>query len=252
MSGLHHGDRVLTGIWRFCSVCLLSFVPSLGQADVHVCNDTDVLQVMAVGHDQDGLLVSQGWWALRAGRCVLAVAGDASGKAVFLSLKSAPVQDAQNGMPLCTTPQPFRISNSAECAAFGYDSELFHLIAPVSDDTDRHINLSEFTKADATLKDRDAMMALLQGEWVSTDDAATRIAIEGTQRIETYGDQITGTEDIDIVADCQGSGAGGPFLRSVEPGSGDVTCYSIETLTANDLVLSHLPRGNFLAYQKSK
>lgn len=94
------------------------------------------------------------------------------------------------------------------------------------------------------------MIQTLQGGWVSVDDPQDRFDLRGMERQGWYGNRSTGSDRLSVGDTCDGADGPGPYLVSRDQESGDETCYAIETLSAESLVLMHLPRGNLLEYQR--
>ncbi|MDK3074923.1 DUF1036 domain-containing protein [Sedimentitalea sp. JM2-8] len=98
--------------------------------------------------------------------------------------------------------------------------------------------------------DAEDAIRTLQGTWVSVDDPQDRFDLRGVERQGRYGDRPTGADRLSVADTCGGADGLGPYLVSVDRETGDETCYAIESLTADGLVLTHLPRGNLLEYRR--
>lgn len=96
----------------------------------------------------------------------------------------------------------------------------------------------------------DKMLGLLQGEWVSVDDPNEHLTVSGSERSGHYDGADTGIDYLSIQDSCDDETGAGPYLRATDSAHGDIYCYAIETLDANDLSLFYLPRGNLLEYQR--
>ncbi|MFI8377470.1 hypothetical protein [Leeuwenhoekiella sp. NPDC079379] len=101
----------------------------------------------------------------------------------------------------------------------------------------------------------DAKLALMQGNWYSTEDAASYLKItddqllmgyEGSQsHLDTYTITI-----VDKLPENQPSNPDTQYLILTQ--AGDSMSYAIDELTEDSLRLLYLPRGNFLTYSRTK
>jgi uncharacterized membrane protein len=311
--------------------------PAPVAADVNICNDTTGLQVLAVGNNDGGQRMSEGWWAIDPGTCAPVSPGRVTGAQIYLFAKSPDWGEPDDGAVFCVSAASFRLDASGDCSALGHDSAVFRRVAIDNGDGNTDIRLSEVLPQDpdlpaggdgfalaalfqgcgasepdadagcviiadgrrfvvpadgrtaesvlsflrgldpaaaihvrgsvvATKGDTDTtvlrdaaarsatgseeMIQTLQGGWVSVDDPQDRFDLRGVERQGWYGDRQTGSDRLSVGDTCDGADGPGPYLVSQDQESGDKTCYAIETLTAQGLVLTHLPRGNLLEYRR--
>ncbi|MFS4580293.1 DUF1036 domain-containing protein [Phaeobacter sp. C3_T13_0] len=118
-----------------------------------------------------------------------------------------------------------------------------------TDDRITHVSLSTLTERDETRYDH--MLQQLSGEWVSQADGYDHFVVEGATRRNYYGVVETMTELLSVQNACGDSPEDGPYLVSQAEDGGPDHCYKITSLTENDLVLTYLPHGTELRYQRS-
>ncbi|AHD08999.1 DUF1036 domain-containing protein [Phaeobacter gallaeciensis] len=96
----------------------------------------------------------------------------------------------------------------------------------------------------------DLMLDDLAGRWVSQADAYDLFIIEGASRHNFYGSVETMTELLSVQTACDDALGVGPYLVAQAEDGGPTHCYRIISLTENELVLSYMPRGTELRYQR--
>jgi len=96
----------------------------------------------------------------------------------------------------------------------------------------------------------DGMVNTLQGYWYSVDDPNSQFNILGLERENQYDGQIMGVDYLAVTPWCGGFEGGGPYLMARPEGDPEALCYEIVELSALEMVLMYLPRGNFLTYRK--
>ena len=89
----------------------------------------------------------------------------------------------------------------------------------------------------------DARIAQLQGKWISKDDKKSVVEFQVRKKIEVYDGEKLGEFQFALKKDT---------LESYEAGQPDTMRYIIDKLTAEDLNLIYLERGNMLRYTKAK
>ncbi|APX15208.1 hypothetical protein BWR17_04650 [Phaeobacter inhibens] len=109
-------------------------------------------------------------------------------------------------------------------------------------------SLNALTKRNETR--HDLMLDDLAGQWVSQADAYDLFVIEGAARRSFYGSVETMTELLSVQTACDDATGAGPYLVAQAEDGGPTHCYRIISLTENELVLSYMPRGTELRYQR--
>ena len=101
----------------------------------------------------------------------------------------------------------------------------------------------------------DAKLALMQGNWYSTEDAAAYIKISDDQLLMGYEgiEAASNTYRITIVDELHDGEVSNPDTQYlILKQEGDTMTYAIDELTEETLRLLYLPRGNFLTYSRTK
>ncbi len=84
---------------------------------------------------------------------------------------------------------------------------------------------------------------IMQGKWVSEDDTLSISEIKGIVEDTYYNGEYLGSNRLLI---------SNGYLYSFTIGSNDRSKYKIDKITADEMVLLHLPTGNILKYRKVK
>ncbi|ATG36190.1 putative integral membrane protein [Phaeobacter piscinae] len=117
-----------------------------------------------------------------------------------------------------------------------------------SGDLVTYASLTALTERDETR--HDLMLEDLAGQWVSQADAYDLFVIEGAARRNFYGSVETMTELLSVQTSCNDATAAGAYLVAQAEDGGPTHCYRIMSLTDRELVLSYMPRGTELRYQR--
>lgn len=125
------------------------------------------------------------------------------------------------------------------CAVFITLSLLFSCTTPKADSQ----NQDENQGTDLSLEAR------LQGSWQSLTDSLYIINFRNDQYFSEYGDVIDPSSQFTIVDSCAGALSKGEYLRVYLP-DGTPMCYSLVKLTADELELTYLAKGNTLRFRK--
>ena len=101
----------------------------------------------------------------------------------------------------------------------------------------------------------DAILAQLQGVWVSTEDSASYLEVQDEQLLMGYEGMKSASDTYtlriaDQLPDGQPSNPDTQYLILTQ--EGDTMNYAIDKLTEDSLTLLYLPSGNFLSYTKKK
>ncbi len=107
---------------------LVMALPGAASAGLEVCNQTSDEQSIAIGYQQDGQWISEGWWNIPAGDCKEPVKGDLKTRYYYLHASAAGRTYNGQGYSFCTQSDVFTIVGDENCAARGYDSTDFSQI----------------------------------------------------------------------------------------------------------------------------
>ncbi|WP_424984522.1 DUF1036 domain-containing protein [Microbulbifer sp. S227A] len=124
--------------------------PTAALAGLEVCNDTEVLQAVAVAYQVGGDKVSEGWWSIEPGACQTPLARDLTGGPIYLHAKSPDPLPARTGAEFCTSDSRFTIVNSDDCIVHGHQIALFHAIAVEAGQADVSVKLSQLSESEAS------------------------------------------------------------------------------------------------------
>ncbi len=91
----------------------------------------------------------------------------------------------------------------------------------------------------------------LQGDWYSAADAQDVFNVEGTTRQSAYAGAGAGEERIGVSWRCGSYSGGGSYLRTLSE-AGEEMCYSIDSLSEGDLMLTYMPTGESLHYLRKQ
>ncbi len=118
MPKLHFFKSLLRGI--AAAGALLSLAGT-AQADLRVCNDTDVLAGVAIGYRAEAGWVTEGWWHIESGNCKTLIEGTLQSRYYYLY-----AEDAQRGgrwtgpVNMCLAEREFKIIGFEDCFARGF------------------------------------------------------------------------------------------------------------------------------------
>jgi len=92
------------------------------QADLKICNDTTVLQSIAIGFKGDADWMSQGWWNIDPGDCATVVSGDLKQRYYYYFADAG--DDAFEGQEFffCANDEIFDIVGDTDCEGRGYET----------------------------------------------------------------------------------------------------------------------------------
>ncbi len=91
------------------------------EAGLEICNETDVLQSIAIGYKGDTDWTSEGWWNIEPGDCTLVVAGDLTKRYYYYFADSAAGTFRGQDYVFCLRDEEFAIVGDTECEARGYE-----------------------------------------------------------------------------------------------------------------------------------
>lgn len=97
------------------------------------------------------------------------------------------------------------------------------------------------------------LRAALQGDWVSTDDPMAAISVIGSEWSNIYDGQFMDQNVMSLGAICPDGAEGqapGIVLQMMGGAPEDMTCFGVMDISAANLTLMHLPRGNILNYAR--
>lgn len=116
----------------FAIAIFFSTLPA--QADYRLCNETSYVLEAAVAQQDVGVWVSEGWFRIDPGDCVVAIQGAVDTGPYFLYAQSHTAhagaqREFSGSTPFCTVREDFLIEESRRyCALRGYDSRDFYRV----------------------------------------------------------------------------------------------------------------------------
>ena len=99
---------------------------------------------------------------------------------------------------------------------------------------------------------QDRVLQRLQGDWISEADPNDEFTITGSERDGYYAGLGILAESISVQDSCGGVSVRPPYLYAHDQEGGVGLCYEIVSASADELLLSYLPRGNRLRYLRKK
>jgi hypothetical protein len=94
---------------------------------------------------------------------------------------------------------------------------------------------------------QEGILSSMQGAWYSARDARDQFMVSGTARSNTYSGADAGEERISVSGRCGSYSGGGSYLRT-QPEGGAEACYSIDSVTKSELVLTYMPTGETMHF----
>lgn len=110
-------------------------------AGLHFCNRTGEVQSVAVGYEQNGQWVSEGWWNISPGNCATTLNYDLPNVYYYFRVKSNGRAWTDEGYYFCTATQAFTIYGDTNCERRGYYRRGFREVN-VGDARDHTVNLT--------------------------------------------------------------------------------------------------------------
>lgn len=104
---------------------LILWLAAPAKADLEICNDTESKQSVAVGYKLDGDWVSEGWWALEPGSCVIPIAGELKYRFYYYRAEAAGWDFKHDRISFCTADTLFTVRGDGECEPRGYVKSYF-------------------------------------------------------------------------------------------------------------------------------
>lgn len=99
-------------------------VAGSAMADLEVCNAGADARTVAIGYQDDGVWVSEGWWHLGAGDCTVALNGDLGSRYYYYHVaEGAPGKGGTYAF--CVDDGAFSMRGDTECVARGYQEAMF-------------------------------------------------------------------------------------------------------------------------------
>lgn len=123
--------------------------PSAAFAGLEVCNDTGMLQAVAIGYQLGDDKISEGWWTIASDTCQTPLARDLPGGPIYLHAKSPDPLPARTGAEFCTSESRFTIVNSNDCIALGHQIALFHAVPVEVGEAHVSVQLSRLSESEA-------------------------------------------------------------------------------------------------------
>lgn len=95
-----------------------------------------------------------------------------------------------------------------------------------------------------------AMLANLQGAWVSLDDPASGLTITGLEMEETLGEEGYGVRFLQLADTCDIANGAGPVLVRTNPEDQEPQCYMVARADGQNLDLIYFASGNTLRFTR--
>jgi len=111
------------------------------EAGLHFCNHTRQTLSVAVGYEQNGQWVSEGWWNVSPGNCATTLAYELPNRHYYFRVKSGGRAWSDEGYTFCTTSQAFTIYGDTNCERRGYFTRGFREVN-VGESYDHTVNLT--------------------------------------------------------------------------------------------------------------
>lgn len=92
------------------------------QAGLEVCNDTDLVQSVAIGFKGDTDWTSEGWWNIDPGDCAVVVGGDLTRRYYYYYAESDAADFEGQNYLFCGTREVFSIVGDTDCEGRGYEA----------------------------------------------------------------------------------------------------------------------------------
>jgi uncharacterized membrane protein len=89
------------------------------------CNETDYIQSVSIGYNENGEWISEGWWNVDPGECQTPLAGALQQRYYYYRAEVDAGDFDGEGYFFCTSPEAYTIVGEGRCAMRGYDSEDF-------------------------------------------------------------------------------------------------------------------------------
>jgi len=100
-------------------------IPCAANAELEVCNDTEVRQTVAIGYKGQDDWVSEGWWNIQPGDCATPVKGDLTRRYYYIMSKASGWVFDDENIVFCTTSDAFTIVGDDDCEARGHRKDRF-------------------------------------------------------------------------------------------------------------------------------
>lgn len=104
------------------------FFAASAEAGLEVCNETAAVQSVSIAYQGTNGWVSEGWWNVDPGACLLPLAGDLQNRYYYYRAEVDAGDFDGEGYLFCTTPEAYTIEGDTNCEARGYDTEDFREI----------------------------------------------------------------------------------------------------------------------------
>ena len=104
---------------------LAALFPGTAFAGLEICNQTAASQSIAIGYQEDGQWVSEGWWNIPAGECREPVKGDLKTRYFYLHASASGRVHNEERYTFCTQSDVFTIVGDENCATRGFDTSNF-------------------------------------------------------------------------------------------------------------------------------
>jgi uncharacterized membrane protein len=116
---------LLLNIW-IVGICSTFLFVQRASAEWTICNNTGYPVAVAVGYEENGDWISEGWWNIEGGSCAEPISGDLENRYYFyyaeqIGFKNVWIGDAA----FCVSSNRFTIVSDRKCNSRGYDRKGF-------------------------------------------------------------------------------------------------------------------------------
>lgn len=109
----------------FWIAAAIGFSAGTAQAEFRVCNKAWETLYAAVGFQEYGQWVAEGWWELSPGECTVVIGGALTNRYYYVRGEGSDGTTWGGDFFFCTTPQRFKLADDANCAGGNMDREGF-------------------------------------------------------------------------------------------------------------------------------
>jgi uncharacterized membrane protein len=97
-------------------------LPGAARAGLEICNDTALLQSVAIGYKGDTDWTSEGWWNIAPGDCALVLAGGLTRRYYYYYAEAAGAPFESQDYLFCGSEEIFEITGDTDCEGRGYET----------------------------------------------------------------------------------------------------------------------------------
>ena len=170
---------------------------STAQAELEICNETEVLQSVAIGYKGEKDWTSEGWWNIDPGACVTVVDGDLKLRYYYYFSEAADREFRGQSYFFCVEDSEFTIIGDTDCEARGYQDEDFREIDTGQTATEYTLTLVDEPPSETPRAPEDGSFGSAEGPGGINGGPVVADHSEDTRVTGAEGTQSTG----DVVLD---------------------------------------------------